>query len=164
MSSALWMKRKSETIHNPRVSEKQQGAYILSIFLLISIVSNYNKDRGGGTSCKRKEKFVGLVCLQKPTSLREEARKERLEASDAIAILLRCPQKRRDRAKELRTLALFSESLFFFFFLLLLRVCARASVRGQTRGLDKAVYGVTLHFDGFLVLRQKPNTLLPYYS
>jgi hypothetical protein len=48
--------------------------------------------------------------------LREEARKERLEASDAIAILLRCPQKRRDRAKELRTLALFSENLFFFFF------------------------------------------------
>jgi len=113
-------------------------------------------------SCKRKEKFVGLVCLQKPTSLREEARKERLEASDAIAILIRCPQKRRDRAKELRTLALFSESLFFFFFFFC--VCARASVCGQTWGLDKAVYGVTLHFDGFLVLRQKPNTLLPYYS
>jgi hypothetical protein len=93
--------------------------------------------------------------------LREEARKERLEASDAIAILLRCPQKRRDRAKELRTLGLFSESLLFFFFFFC--VCARASMRGQTWGLDKAAYGVTLHFDGFLVLRQKPNTLLPYY-
>jgi hypothetical protein len=56
--------------------------------------------------------------------LREEARKERLEASDVIAILLRCPQKRRDPAKELRTLALFSESLLFFFFFFC--VCVRA--------------------------------------
>jgi hypothetical protein len=43
-------------------------------------------------------------------------------------------------------------------------LCARAPVRGQTWGLDKAVHGVTLHFDGFLVLRRKPNTLLPFYS
>jgi hypothetical protein len=60
--------------------------------------------------------------------LREEARKERLEASDAIAILLRCPQKRRDRAKELRTLALFSENLFFFFFFFYECVRARLCV------------------------------------
>jgi hypothetical protein len=50
------MKRKSETIHNPRVSEKQQGAYILSIFLLISIVSNYDMDRGGKKKKAAKEK------------------------------------------------------------------------------------------------------------
>ncbi len=59
MSSALWMKRKSETIHNPRVSEKQQGAYILSIFLLISIVSNYNKDGGRDGELQKKREICG---------------------------------------------------------------------------------------------------------
>jgi len=63
MSSALWMKRKSETIHNPRVSKKQQGAYILSIFLLISIVSNYNKDSEGGWGAAKEKRNLWGLCV-----------------------------------------------------------------------------------------------------
>jgi hypothetical protein len=63
MSSALWMKRKSETIHNPRVSEKQQGAYILSIFLLFSIVSNYNKDKGGKKKAAKEKRNLWGLCV-----------------------------------------------------------------------------------------------------